>query len=125
MKHNAHLDALTLVLESENAEHRIIEGAARLNHVIVHGVDRAVERDPSRKAVGAPRRPGCGYLLGRERRPAVRQYVNGSLRQLAADYRKQRYKAPPPQQRLAADKADRFGRRVKQIDAGCNLVDYL
>jgi len=49
MKHNAHLDAPTLVLEPENSEHRIIEGAAGLNYVIVHGIDRAVERDPSRK----------------------------------------------------------------------------
>jgi hypothetical protein len=50
--------------------------------------------------------------------------VNGSLRQPAANYRKQRYKTPPLQQRLAAGKADRFGCLVDQIDAGCNFIDY-
>ena len=49
MKNNAHLDAPTLVLEPENSEHRIIEGAGRLNHVVVHGVNGAVKRDPSCK----------------------------------------------------------------------------
>ena len=49
MKNNTYLDALPFVLKSENPEHRFIEGTARLNHVIVHGVDGTVERNPSRK----------------------------------------------------------------------------
>jgi hypothetical protein len=45
VKHNAHLDALPLVLEPEHSEHRIIEGAPRLDHVIVP-IDGAVSGIP-------------------------------------------------------------------------------
>jgi hypothetical protein len=35
MKHDAHLDALCFILQTQNSEDRFVKGAARLDHVIM------------------------------------------------------------------------------------------